>query len=149
MAMYGNDVWNDQPQLIEEDETIDHGPEATEEEHPLSLLGSILPSFNSRPETASQPHTLDDIIDHGEEVVESSSSTTPAAPSETTTLAISKQINDNNVLSESINNIPEEVVVLKKSYLPAVVTLSKKSMKLRMEQETMMKSQAKKKFFAV
>jgi Leucine-rich repeat (LRR) protein len=150
MAMYGNDVWNDQPQLIEEDETIDHGPEATEEEHPLSLLGSILPSFNSRPETASQPHTLDDIIDHGEEVVESSSSTTPAAPSETTTLAISsKQINNNNVLSESINNIPEEVVVLKKSYLPAVVTLSKKSMKLRMEQEMMMKSQAKKKFFAI
>jgi hypothetical protein len=133
--------------LIEEDETIDHGPEATEEEHPLSLLGSILPSFNRPPETAShQSHTLDDIIDHGEEVVESGSSTTPAAPSETTTLTISKQINNNNVLSESINNIPE---VLKKSYLPAVVTLSKKSMKLRMEQEMMMKSQAKKKFFAI
>jgi hypothetical protein len=152
MAIYGNDVWNDQPQLIEEDETIDHGPEATEEEEDPLSLDSTLPSFTvvDNAEAAQQQHritTEEDIIDHGEEVVEDQTSTPSSFPFETTTLA-SKQIN-NNVWSESsINNFPGDgsISLKKTNYLPAVVTLSKKSMKLRMEQDKIMKSQTKKKF---
>jgi hypothetical protein len=141
MAIYGNDV--DRPQL-EDDETVDHGPEATEEEHhPLSLDSSQLTVVN--PEGKQDHANEKDIIDHGEEVVENH---TTAIPLEATTLVVVKQTNNNDVLPESINNFPEDrVVPLKKSYLPVTVTLSKKSMKLRMEQE-MMKSFAKKKLSA-
>ncbi|KAI9553180.1 hypothetical protein GHT06_021074 [Daphnia sinensis] len=124
-AAYGDDIWNE-PQLIEEDETVDHGAEAADE-HADSLAG-----------TSVQKLQLDhaDIIDHGEEVVEVST-TTPLW----TASVLSKQVND--VLSVSSNNYPEGFEPFFPKNAPSV-TLSKKSIKLRMEQE--MKNQAKKKY---
>uniref|UniRef100_A0A0P4Z6D0 Leucine-rich repeats and immunoglobulin n=1 Tax=Daphnia magna TaxID=35525 RepID=A0A0P4Z6D0_9CRUS len=130
-AAYGDDIWNE-PQLIEEDETVDHGAEATDDQQHFSSVSSA--SKVSSVEKLQLDHA--DIIDHGEEVVESS---TPL--SFRTASVLSKQVND--VLSVSSNNYPQGFSPFFQKNAPSV-TLSKKSIKLRMEQE--MKNQAKKKY---
>ncbi|XP_057381516.1 insulin-like growth factor-binding protein complex acid labile subunit [Daphnia carinata] len=126
-AAYGDDIWNE-PQLIEEDETVDHGAEAADDQqHSESLAGKV-----------SSMLQLDqaDIIDHGEEVVESTTRLSFETPS-----VLSKQVND--VLSVSSNNYPQGLGPFFQKNAPSV-TLSKKSIKLRMEQE--MKNLVKKKY---
>lgn len=121
---YGDEIWNE-PQLIEEEETVDHGTEATnDQESAVPLAGKV----------TSVDHV--DIIDHGEEVLES---TSPLSVE--TTSVLSKQVND--VLSVSLNHYPEGLNLSGQKNSPSF-TLSKKSIKLRMEQD--MKSQAKKKY---
>lgn len=116
------DVWN------EPLETIDHGPEATDE-HQTYSQDSIIP----RPGVNAMDHAHD-IIDHGEEVIED---TTPH------TKTFSKPINQ--VLPQSYNTLhPKGSIPNLKSfyYFP---TISKKSLKLSTEQEK--KKDSKKKFF--
>lgn len=113
------DVWN------EPLETIDHGPEATDEQETSEY--SIIPGVKALDHA-------DDIIDHGEEVIEDTVSHTKI---------FSRPINQ--VLPKAYNtfDLKESIPNLKSSYYSP--TMSKKSLKLLMEQEK--KRDFKKKFY--